>query len=193
MGQLSSPVPVVHYDHHTGWSLSHLWLIIKCNKETKTGGKLSSVIFYHLYPPCQWIHPLGLYRCKTEQMLQFATVSSNSSKTKVSTLSHISNIAHQILGDYLQLWESKKLRLRLTGSKVRFAHCSQFHHLHPPFDQQSQGTAARLLLKAFPAAGAWQHTCWQWPLCLQHTSALASPKPLLSVPYMLGSGLQFCC
>lgn len=133
---------------------------VKQQSRAKTGCKLFSVIFYCLYPPCQWIHPLGHSRCKTEWMLQFATLSSNFFKTKVSALWHISSVVHQTLGDYLQLWESKKLRLRLTGSKdlLTVHNFTTFIHL---FTNRAKG----LLLKTFPAAGAWQHTeadCGLW-------------------------------
>lgn len=184
------PVPFVHYDHHRGWSLSHLWLNyqVKQQSRAKTSCKLFSVIFCCLYPPCQWIHPLGHSRCKTEWMLQFATLSSNFFKTKVSALWHISSIVHQTLWDYLQLWESKKIKSQ-ADRKQRFAHCSQLHHLHPPFDQQSQGTATQNISSSW---GMTAHRSWLWSLSLQHTSALTSHKPLMSAS-LTQPGWELAC
>lgn len=61
--------------------------------------------------------------------------------------------------------------------KQRFAHCSQLHHLHPPFDQQSQGTATQNISSSW---GMTAHRSSLWSLSLQHTSALTSHKPLMS-------------
>jgi len=66
--------------------------------------------------------------------------------------------------------------------KKRFAHCSQLHHLHPPFDQQSQGTATQNISSSW---GMTAHGSWQWSLCLQYTSALTSHKPLMSASHTL--------
>lgn len=95
-------------------------------------------------------------------MLQFATLSSNFFKTQVSALWHISSIVHWTLWDYLPLWENKKLSLRLTGSKdlLTVHNFTTFIHL---LTNRAKG----LLLKTFPAAGAWQHTeahcgLWAW-------------------------------
>lgn len=161
---------------------------VKQQSRAKTSCKLFSVIFCCLYPPCQWIHPLGHSRCKTEWMLQFATLSSNFFKTKVSALWHISSIVHQTLWDYLQLWESKKMQSQ-ADRKQRFAHCSQLHHLHPPFDQQSQGTATQNISSSW---GMTAHRSWLWSLSLQHTSALTSHKPLMSASLTL-PGWELAC
>ena len=80
--------------------------------------------------------------------------------TKVPALWHVSNITHQTLSDYLQLWESKKLRLRLTGRKdlLTVHNFTTFIHL---LTNRAKG----LLLKTFLAAGAWQHTEADSGLC----------------------------
>lgn len=161
---------------------------VKQQSRAKTGCKLFSVIFYCLCPPHQWIHPLGYSRCKTEWMVQFATLSSNFFKTKVSALWHISSIVHQILWDYFQLWESKKIRAQ-ADRKQRFAHCSQLHHLHAPFDQCSQGTATQNISSSW---GMTAHRSWLWSLSLQHTSALTSHKPLMSAS-LTAPGWELAC
>lgn len=138
------------------------------------------LFFYCLYPPWQWIHPLGHSRCKTEQMLQFAAVSSNFFKTKVSVLWHISNIVHQTLWEYFQLWESSKLRLRLTGREdlLTLHNFTTFIHL-------LTNRAKRLLLKTFPASGAWQHTEADHGLCACSVPQLVSHKPWMSASHTL--------
>lgn len=154
---------------------------VKQQSRAKRGCKLFSVIFYCLYPPCQWIHPLGHSRCKTEWMLQFATLSSNffydQGLCPVTYKQHCPP-------DPLRLFAvmgKQKIKAQ-ADRKQRFAHCSQLHHLHPPFDQQSQGTATQNISSSW---GMTAHRSWLWSLSLQHTSALTSHKPPMSASLTL--------
>lgn len=171
VGQHCHPVPVVHYSHHNGGSLSHLWLTTKSNKETKQRQAIDYLLlfptastflggrFNHLDFP-----GVKQNKCCNLQMHERFLYSQDLYPT-----SHKQHYPPGLMRLFAVM-KKQKIKTR-ADTKKRFARFSPFHHLHPPFDQQSQGTASQNTSSSW----AWQRSSWQQSLCLQCSPAPTSP------------------
>lgn len=173
-------VPLVHYDHHRGWSLSHFSLIIKRNNKKKQRQAVNYLPLFSTLstlPVNQYTHldipGVNQNECHNMQLCTAFFLRPRSLPR--DTQATFPTRPFETICTY---GKAKKLRLRLTGSKdlLTVHNFTTFIHL---LTNRAKG----LLLKRFPAAGA--HRSWPWSLCLQYASALTNHKPLMSTSHML--------